>query len=136
MDTTMKHYYLAGPMTGIPQHNIPAFDAAAKELRARGNMLITSPAELDLAEVREWAMKDPAGNAEFIREKTGDTWGDFLGRDVKVVADVVDGVIVLPGWAESRGAQLEVFVAQLCGKPILHYPNLNSLTFTFQLRHG
>jgi hypothetical protein len=114
-----KKYYLAGPMTGIPQFNFPAFDSAAARLREAGYDIVT-PSELDSPEARKAALASPDGDPDGYKRETGETWGDLLARDVKIVADEVDGVAVLPGWASSRGARLEVFVARLCGKPILH----------------
>lgn len=109
-------WYLAGPMSGIPQFNFPMFQAAAKELREHGYDIV-SPAELDDPETYANAMASPDGDAA----KQGRSWGDFLARDVKIVADQVQGVIVLPGWQTSRGARLEVFVAQLCKHQLCVY---------------
>lgn len=108
--------YVCGPMSHRPQFNIPAFDAAAEALRALGHEVI-NPAEEDSPAVRAAALASPHGDpADLI--PTGETWGDMLARDVKIVADGIDGVVVLPGWHASRGARLEVFVALLCCKPI------------------
>jgi len=110
----MTKLYLAGPMTGIPQFNYPAFIEAAEDLRAKGYDIV-SPAELDDPETRKAAMAAPDG-AVGTGSANGETWGDFLARDVKIVADEVDGIVFLPGWAFSRGARLEAFVAVLANK--------------------
>jgi hypothetical protein len=115
----MKKYYLAGPMSGYPHFNFPAFDKAAAHLRELGYTIV-SPAELDRPEVREASMASLDGNADG-GHPVGDSWGDFLSRDVKLVADEVSGIIALPGWQESRGARLEMFVAMLCGHELNEY---------------
>lgn len=111
--------YVAGPMTGFPQFNIPQFDAAARLLREQGHDVV-SPAELDNPETRAAALASPDG-APGSGSANGETWGDFLARDVKLLADDgIEGVVVLPGWRRSRGARLETFVASaMCGLPIL-----------------
>jgi hypothetical protein len=106
--------YIAGPMTGIPHFNIPAFDAAAAGLRALGHEVI-NPAEEDSPEVRAAALASSTGSLEDL-VSTGETWGDMLARDVKIIADGVDGVVLLPGWQNSRGARLELFTAHTCGR--------------------
>jgi hypothetical protein len=115
--------YLAGPMTGIPQFNFPAFDAAAAELRAFGYEVV-SPAEMDDPETRAAAMASPDG-APGSGSSNGETWGDFLARDVKLIADDgIKAIYVLPGWSASRGARLETFVgAALCGLPVFDAAN-------------
>lgn len=118
--------YIAGPMTGIPQFNYPAFDAAAADLRERGYEVV-SPAEMDDVEARNAALASPDGDLANFAFSTGHTWGDLLARDVKLVADIVDGVVCLDGWQKSRGAQLETFVARLCKKPIYRYPDLTPI---------
>jgi hypothetical protein len=112
--------YTAGPMTGIPQFNFPAFDAAAAELRAAGYEVI-SPAELDDPVDRAAALASPDGSALSYGTGVKKTWGEFLARDVRLLADDgVEAIFVLPGWEKSRGARLETFVGFLCGIPILH----------------
>ena len=104
-----KPFYLAGPMSGIPQFNFPLFYRATADLRAAGYNII-SPAELDAQHgVDTQAMASKDGDASKLTQ----TWGDLLARDVKIVSDVAQGVIFLPNWWTSRGAKLEAFVALL-----------------------
>lgn len=112
----VSRWYLAGPMSGVPQFNYPAFDQAAAILRANG-FSIASPAELDDPATRKAALASPDGAVI----ANGHTWGDFLARDVKLVADGVNGIIFLPGWERSRGARLEAFVGLLCGHGFMEY---------------
>lgn len=118
--------YIAGPMTGVPQFNVPAFDALAKKLRDAGNIVI-SPAELDSEEIRQELLASPDGQYEFGGAITqdGSTWADFLARDVKLIADEIDEIVVLPNWWKSRGARLEVFVGLLCKKRIYEWNERN-----------
>jgi hypothetical protein len=110
--------YLAGPMTGIPQFNIPAFDAYAADLRLAGYDVV-SPAELDDPETRAAALASPDG-APGTGSTNGETWGDFLSRDVKLIADGgIEGVVLMPRWERSRGARLETYVAHaMLGLPV------------------
>ena len=108
--------YICGPMTGIPRFNLPAFDAAAVELRSQGYEVVT-PGELDDPVVRamEWDSPDGAPLTEGVG-----TWGEFLARDVLLLADDgIRAIFVLPGWESSRGARLETFVGYLLDMPIL-----------------
>lgn len=104
--------YVAGPMTGIPAFNFPAFHAAAAELRAKGHEVV-SPAEMDSADSQAAAEASPDGSPG-SGSANGETWGDFLARDVKLMADSgIEAVYVLPGWDHSRGARLETFAAAM-----------------------
>ena len=114
--------YVAGPMTGISQFNFPAFEAAAEDLRARG-FEVVSPAELDDPKSRAAALASEDGDPEAYNLATGETWGDLLARDVKLIADDgIEAIVVLEGWHASRGARLETFVGNaLCGLPVFVY---------------
>ena len=48
-----KRIYLAGPMTGLPQLNFPAFHAAAAHLRTYGYTVI-NPAEINPDHSMSW----------------------------------------------------------------------------------
>lgn len=88
--------YLSGPMTGYPEHNFPAFAAAREELRADG-LTVLCPAE--------------AGTVH------GWDWAQYLKRDLALLFQA-EAVVVLPGWRDSKGAALEVYVARQFGYPI------------------
>ena len=100
-------WYLAGPMSGLPQMNFPMFERVGRLLRKQGYDMV-SPAELDSPEEQALAMQS---NGEWMSHMT---WGDFLARDVKLLADGgITGIIFLPGWEASSGAKLEATVGLL-----------------------
>jgi hypothetical protein len=115
--------YISGPMSGLPNFNIKAFDALAVRLRNLGHEVV-SPAELDDPAFRSACMATE-GRIDELRalcerdDIEPATWGDLLARDVKLLADDgVRGIVVLDGWERSRGALLELFVGRLCNLPI------------------
>lgn len=100
-------FYLAGPMRGYPLSNFPAFFTAARALQARG-LEIVSPAE-----------KDIEAGFDFTRPADGqnfDLHAAFVW-DFRAVLDT-RGIVLLPGWRESKGATAERLVAELCGKEV------------------
>lgn len=99
--------YLAGPMTGYPEYNFPAFRAAASRLRELG-WGIRSPHELDEHE--------NGGKAPTPADAK--PWSYYLRRDLRLLLEC-QSVVVLAGWRESRGANLEVHVASSLGMPVL-----------------
>jgi hypothetical protein len=121
--------YLCGRMSWQPFFGFPAFDEAAKYLRSTEEWEIVSPAELDDAATRKVAMKSPDGDPSKSHKKQ--TWGDFLSRDLKLIADEgIETIICLPKWYKSEGGRVEVFMASLphLGLPVLKYPNLRPVT--------
>jgi Domain of unknown function (DUF4406) len=82
-------WYIAGPMTGHPDLNFPAFHAEAKRLRDLGYEVV-NPAEINA---------DPNAG-----------WHECMRKDIKELMGC-DGVALLPGWEASRGAKLEQFIA-------------------------
>jgi hypothetical protein len=91
------HVYLAGPMTGYPDYNRPAFHAAQRWLEARGHSVI-NPAHHDI---------------------TDGTWEQYLALALHVIhAGQPDAIVMLPGWQASRGARLErASIAGIMAKP-------------------
>lgn len=91
--------YLAGPMTGIPRFNFPAFDAAKKELEERGYEVV-SPADLD----RATGFDEHSDTAPPLRE--------CASRDLNAIIDRCGTIAVLPGWKNSKGTRAELALAQ------------------------
>lgn len=113
-------YYLAGPMSHRPQFNYPEFFKTAGLLRKNG-FRVLSPAEQDDEETLRKIMASPDGELHLDLP----SWGDFLSKDVKLVADEVGGVICLDEWWTSRGACVEVFIATMCNKPVYAFDFYN-----------
>ena len=62
----MTRIYLAGPMSGLPELNYPAFHAKAAELRAAGHH-VENPAENPAPPCGSWAMTTAPSPAAWRR---------------------------------------------------------------------
>lgn len=89
--------YISGPMTGLPEHNFPAFNAKAAELRAQGHEVV-NPAELP--------------------EIPNGTWADYLKRDLPLLFEC-EAIYLMGGWFDSKGARLEWHNASELGLRII-----------------
>ena len=94
----MKRIYIAGPMTGLPDLNFPAFHAEAARLRALGYE-VSNPAEINPDPTAGWEACMRADIAELVK---------------------CDGVALLPGWERSRGASLEAHIAHSLGMRLVY----------------
>ena len=114
MTTTL---YLAGPMTGIPQFNFPAFASAAHALRAVGFQVV-SPHEQDDPAVAAAAWESPTGDPADL-PATG-KGADPLETAIENVKNVheCDGVALLPDWQRSAGTRHEIETAHRFRLPV------------------
>jgi len=90
--------YIAGPMTGLPSFNYPAFHAAAAAWRAAG-----------------WAVENPAENFGGDKNRT---YREYITAALRQLV-TCDAIALLPGWTQSKGAVLERHVAEVMGLRIL-----------------
>jgi len=103
--------YIAGPMSGYKDWNFPAFFEAEEKLKELGYETL-NPATNDGASL-EVAIQ----NAISARD-SGATWASYMRRDLHSLC-LSDAVCVLPNWQSSKGASLEVQVAEALGIPLL-----------------
>jgi len=101
----MMKIYLAGPMSGIPKFNFPAFLAAADQLRAEGHEVF-GPGEGDSKRVGSGWWEDSDG-AHTAKMPPGINYRDCLRADVNWILDHAEAVAHLPGWEKSHGVRVE-----------------------------
>jgi predicted alpha/beta hydrolase len=98
----MKTVYVSGPMTGIENYNFPEFYRVAALLEDKGYNVL-NPAEHGCSEELSWS--------------------DYLKKDISDMLQA-DIVATLDGWEKSKGAKLEVYIAQELGMEVVHYREL------------
>ena len=92
MAEEIRTLYLAGPMTGYKDWNIPTFLRVREELIRNGYNIVI-PADLETP--------DP--------DHPADDFAWWLGEDVKLILGKCGGIMLLPEWERSRGVLIEVF---------------------------
>lgn len=93
----MKRIYISGPMSGMPEHNFPAFNAEAERLRALGYDVV---------------------NPAALNPEPGKSWHDCLRTDLMELL-TCDTIALLDGWQNSAGAHLEMHVGHRVGMAIV-----------------
>lgn len=93
MSAAVLRLYLAGPITGYPKHRA-SFERAKAVVALAGHEAI-SP--LDLF--------------------AGSDWSQAMSKDLPALL-AADGIVLLPGWPQSKGARLELLLASEAGKRV------------------
>lgn len=93
----MTIIYIAGPMSGIKDHNRPLFSMVAAELTEQGRSVL-NPATI------------PDGLSQ----------GQYMQIRLPMVA-VAHELVMLPGWEQSDGAYIEFLLAKKSGKTIREF---------------
>jgi hypothetical protein len=92
-------------MSGIPDHNFPAFNAEAARIRALGYDVV---------------------NPVDINPEPGKSWHECLRADLQQLL-TCDAIALLPGWQKSNGANLELHVAHRVGMAIIVSAEVTSM---------
>ena len=106
--TTPNKIYIAGPMTGLPDKNRPAFYRTAARLKMHGYDVF-NPADAP------WSL-------------SAASWEECLKQDLTVLL-TMGGIVLLPGWEDSKGARFEVHTAKTLSMPILWADTLQPVKF-------
>lgn len=105
--------YLAGPMTGIPEYNFPAFDMAAIRLRVYGHEVF-NPAENDRSKGF-----DATGLTGYEQGHTiAFDLRSALKDDLSWICDHAEGLVVLPDAERSMGVAAEIALARALRIPV------------------
>lgn len=104
-----KSIYIAGPMSGIPEFNFPAFFAAEEEIKSWHSFYpIFNPANKD-AEKELDAEAFASGDHVLVNERGFNFREAYLWDVTKVIE--ADAIYMLKGWERSPGAIGEHAVA-------------------------
>jgi hypothetical protein len=86
-------------MTGLPAFNYPAFNSAARRLRVLGYHVL-----------------NPVDVEKHTTSSAPQPWEWYMRHALRMVLDA-DGLALLENWQDSRGATLEVHVAEALALP-------------------
>jgi hypothetical protein len=100
--------YLSGPMKGYPESNYPAFEDAARHLRAMGHSVYIP---------HEFMPPGKPSHAELRKA---------FSAYCKYICEEADSIVLLPGWEHSIGVSAELALAKNCGLAVAEYSALIS----------
>ncbi len=111
--------YISGKMTGVENLNREKFERAENKFKG-----------LDYVVINPHKIK--------LRKGQKPDWKNYMINDIAILLKYCDKVAVLDDWADSKGAKIEIFLAQQFGIEIIEADTLKpfnrrlSLTSTLE----
>lgn len=107
--------YLAGPMTGLPFFNFPAFHEAEAALEEAGYAVWSPARYTEGTYALDFASRYPTGD-HIAASRDGFDLRLAMEWNIRSVCRS-DALALLPGHENSKGTQVEIAVARLLGIP-------------------
>lgn len=99
--------FMSGPMTGYEDFNYPAFHEAGEKLSKAGIEFESAAHEC----TGQYIYPPRADNAG--------PWDYYMRKSIRQLTQC-QAILMLPGWQDSRGAQLEKHIAEELGMVVLY----------------
>lgn len=125
-----KIAYISGPISGLKNGNYENFMLAQKILEKQ-DFIVINPHEISNHIYEKWAKIPEPENKKDLQEYENERWKEFMKNDIKYLLTCTH-VFVLDNYETSRGALLEILIAQKLGLKIYKIkiqPNLIDFDF-------
>lgn len=103
-------------MRGKENYNFEAFFVAEALLEMRGHS-VGNPARMDIVDKKAWW----SPTEKRINLSQDFTLQDALKRDIGWMANFAEAIVLLPGWEDSEGANIEFGFARIIGLQLFEY---------------
>lgn len=113
----MEKVYVAGPMRGYPNFNYAAFEAAKEKLENTG-LWVVSPREID--------------RIFHVEVENGElSQAELRKLAIRIMVAMVDcdSIYLLRGWVKSKGARMELAIAEFLGLDVHFEENDDQCAF-------
>lgn len=130
----MRDFYVAGPISNVKNYNREAFKAVENYLNANGYSCYNpNEYEVNFSKALEQVESNNLISETFPEEvmtlhwmsipikvtKESAVWQEAMREAVSLLLKC-KAVVFLPGWQESRGAQIEYRLSLWLGMPVFH----------------
>ena len=131
----MRKAYIAGPMRGYDLFNFPAFDAAKLKLLDEEEYHVVSPADIDRM-FEDWPKGEMDHEGHYPTQyppedfvPTIEDFKRFIRRDLNFLLELSpengDAIYLLKNWEQSKGARVELALAEFLGLKVLYEDDLS-----------
>lgn len=114
--------YIAGPMRGIPEFNFPAFFAAEDKLKADGHEVFNPASRDNKRHGTDLSKGNATGDEVQAVAQHGFSLREALNDDTTWITLYAEGIALLPGWQNSKGAFAEKALADALHLEIIYLP--------------
>ena len=116
----LHRVYVAGPMSGLPEFNFPAFFLAAAKLKSAGHTVF-NPAERDNDRHGvDISRGNETGDLAIAEAEHGFSLREALSDDLTWICENATAIYMLKGWEQSKGSLAELSLAKALGLRVWH----------------
>lgn len=127
----IKVAYISGPISGLTNGNADNFANAQKKLEKEGYVVI-NPHEIGKELYDKWSKIPRPEDKVSEQNYQNAMWCEFMKQDIKYLVSC-DCIFLLDNWNTSRGAKLELLIAQKLQIPIYYMKDYSEFDISLEI---